>query len=442
MTADLRTIFALASGAGLSGVAVIRISGPGACGALELLTGRECSPPRRAARRKFVGQSGDVLDDGLVIWFPGPQSFTGEDVAELHIHGGVATVDAVLDALAAMEGLRLAEPGEFTRRAFDNGKLDLTGVEALSDLISAETDAQRRQALRQLDGAFGARCDDWRNRLIEVLARLEAWIDFPEEDLPETLFSETKHQIQDVSRETLQYLDDQRVGERIREGLKIAILGPPNAGKSSLLNLLAGREAAIVSDQAGTTRDIIEVRCGIAGVPVTFSDSAGLRQTSDAIEEEGVRRAEALAASADFCLLLEAPDCPPVDRAGILSASRKSEEEFLFIRNKSDINERETGSGIRVSLRTGDYVEEFLAVLEKRVEGLLPQTGSAPLTRRRHREALEDCAAALGRAAEGSEIELIAEDVRQAARSLGRITGRVDVEDVLDRLFGEFCIGK
>ncbi|MEK9684522.1 MAG: tRNA uridine-5-carboxymethylaminomethyl(34) synthesis GTPase MnmE [Rhodospirillaceae bacterium] len=442
LTRGSRTIFALGSGGGISGIAVIRISGPESRSVLSSFVGGREPLPRLASRRKLRKPNGEVLDDGLVIWFPGPASFTGEDLVEFHVHGGLATINAILDALGAMDGLFLAEPGEFTRRAFENGKLDLTGVEALSDLIAAETDAQRRQALRQLDGVFGQKCDEWREKLISTLAYLEAWIDFPDEDLPDTLFEETKHNILELKDSITQYIDDNRIGERIRNGVSVAILGPPNSGKSSFLNFLAGREAAIVSSLAGTTRDIIEVRSEIGGLAVTFSDSAGLRDAQDEIEAEGVRRAKSLAATADFCIFLEAPDTGKIDTMATLLEAGKTVQEALFIRNKADLDQAKNVSGLSMSLKTGENCEIILGELEKRFTEKFPVSASAPVTRRRHREALENCVHHLVQAGVGFEIELIAEDIRCAVRALGRITGRVDVEDILDRLFREFCIGK
>ena len=438
----LDTIFALSSGAGVSGVAIIRLSGELAFEAVADLTRSSLPPPRLALVRKIFEKSGEILDEGLVIRFPSPASFTGEDVVELHVHGGIATVDAILKSLAAFDGLRLAEPGEFTRRAFENGKLDLTSVEALSDLIAAETEAQRLQALRQLSGTFGKKCDFWRGELIGVLAHLEAWIDFPEEDLPEHLIKETKHNILYFKNIISQYIEDNKVGERIRSGFSLAIIGPPNAGKSSLLNFFAGRDAAIVSKQAGTTRDVIEVRCAIGGLPVTFSDTAGLRQSTDQIEEEGVKRALSVSADADLQILVRAPDCPELEDPGFIAVAGDGRPPCIEVWNKSDLGASPVSGTLSISLKTGKNCDQLVKKIETQLQGMLPREGSAPLTRRRHREALESCLMHLDRAAEGSEIELIAEDIRLSTRAMGKITGHVDVEDILDRLFNEFCIGK
>src|SRR5690606_16468341 len=298
------TIFALASAAGRAGVAVVRLSGSTASRALETLSSQPLPSPRRASLRRLHDSAGERLDDALVLWFPAPHSYTGEDVVELHLHGGRAVVRDVLEALAAVPGLRPAEPGEFTRRAFDNGKLDLAEVEGLADLIDAETAGQRRQALRQLDGGLSALGEGWRARLVRILAQLEADIDFPDEDLPERVAAAVAPGIEELANEMRRHLDDGRRGEILREGFHIAIIGPPNAGKSSLLNWLAQRDAAIVSDTAGTTRDVVEVRLDLGGWPVIVADTAGLRETAETVEREGIRRARARAEAADLVIAL------------------------------------------------------------------------------------------------------------------------------------------
>jgi len=438
----VETIYALASGAGVSGVAVIRVSGCKSYEILSRLTGQTKHKPRYAARSIFYNSEGDKIDDGLSIWFPSPASFTGEDVFELHIHGGVACIAAIMDRLSKFDGIRLANPGEFTRRAFDNGKLDLTEVEALSDLISSETELQRKQAMRQLQGSFGSVCEELREEVLRILARIEAWIDFPDEELPPNLFLETKKNIQRFDKKVAKFLKHNNSGERVREGLTVSILGAPNVGKSTLLNTLAGRQAAIVSEKAGTTRDIIEVRCNIGGVPVTFADSAGLRETSDEIEEEGVVRALALSERSDLCIFLQSPDCRQVNFRKIISGSGKPREKFLLIQNKIDIEQNQENVDVAISLKTEENLDFLFKTLQSWVTKFIPDTASVVLTRKRHREALEQCSAALKRAASASAIELIAEDLRRSAHSIGRITGRFDVEDILDRIFDEFCIGK
>lgn len=445
------TIFAPATAAGRAGVAVVRISGPQAGAALERLTGKPLPPPRRATRARLrAPRDGQVLDDGLVLWFPGPASFTGEDVAELQVHGGRAVLTAILEALGSLPGLRLAEPGEFTRRAFDHGKLDLTAAEGLADLVDAETEAQRRQALRQLEGALAALYEGWREGLLRVLAHAEAEIDFPDEGLPEGLAAAIGPEIQALAGEIDRHLDDARRGERLRDGFAIAILGPPNAGKSSLLNWLAGRDAAIVAATAGTTRDVIEVRLDLAGFPVLVADTAGLRdlaapEGADAVEQEGIRRALARAEAADLKLVvLDATAGPEVapEIAALIDA------EAVVVVNKTDLAPAPAGLAIGgthpypISVRAGTGLDPLLAELGKRVAAGLDPGAAPALTRARHRAALQECRESLDRALAAGLPELAAEDLRLAARALGRITGRVGVEEILDRLFAEFCIGK
>jgi tRNA modification GTPase len=435
------TIFALATAPGRAGIAVLRLSGPAAVEAAEALTGSAPDRPREAIRCRMVDpESGEALDDGLLLWFPAPRSFTGEDVVELHIHGGRATVEAVAGALAARPGLRPADPGEFSRRAFLAGKLDLTAVEAIADLVDAETDAQRRQALRQLDGGLVARLDGWRTDLIGLMAHLEADIDFPDEDLPDGVSDAARGRLAALEAEMRVFLDDARRGERLRSGFRIALLGAPNAGKSSLLNAIAARDAAIVSETAGTTRDVIEVHLDLGGWPVTLADTAGLRETGDEIEREGVRRALDRAADADLRLAVFAAD-RPTDTASLDQVARGA----LAVVNKIDLaaapDEIGGATPIAVSARTGAGMADLLRRIQDAAAEALDGT-DAPLTRTRHRSALLECADALARARGVSEPELAAEDVRLAARALGRITGRMDVEDLLDVIFRDFCIGK
>ncbi len=435
------TIFALATPPGKGGVAVLRLSGDRAGDALQALSGTALPAPRRASLRTLNDPaSGEVIDRALALWFPAPASFTGEDVVELHVHGGRAVSAALAEALSRLPGLRPAEPGEFSRRAFENGKLDLTEAEAIADLVAAETAAQRRQALRQLDGALGALYEDWRGRLLRALAHLEADIDFPDEDLPQDTAQAVRPALAALAGEIAAHLDDAGRGERLREGAQIAIVGPPNAGKSSLLNLLAKRDVAIVSAQAGTTRDVIEVHLDLGGWPVTLADTAGMRETGDEIEREGVRRAEQRARGADLRLVVldaAAGETPAMLQALIAPGD-------IVVLNKIDLAPQTVRPDgvLAISVRTGAGIEALLARLQQRVAALL-DGGGVPLTRQRHRLALEECLAALRRAQDGQELpELAAEDVRLAARALGRITGRVDVEDMLDIVFREFCIGK
>lgn len=444
------TIFALASGAGRAGIAVFRISGTHAGAAFMAITAAALPAPRHAVRIR-VRRSGceEIIDDGIGLWFKAPQSFTGEDVAELHLHGGTAVIAAVTDALAAIDGLRLAEPGEFSRRAFENGKFDLTQAEGLADLVNAETESQRRQARRQFDGALTAIFEDWRARLVGALAGAEAAIDFVEEDVPADVMATTKPKILGLLNEITQYLDDNRRGERLREGLYIAIIGAPNVGKSSLLNVLARREAAIVSEIAGTTRDVIEVHLDLGGVPVIVADTAGLGTAAGVIESEGIRRARARAADADLKLaLFDARTWPRMDDP----TRSLVDADTIIVLNKADLADPGHGSKHQlrcdgrpvevVSVLRGDGMAALLRRLGTEVQGLLEIAGPPALTRARHRAALEQCVAALTRCQAADALELVAEDLRLAARALGRITGRVDVEDVLDVIFKEFCIGK
>jgi tRNA modification GTPase len=451
------TIFALSSGRPPAAIAVVRVSGPQARAALEKLAGRVPEPRRAALVRLREPGSGEAIDEALALWFPAPQSETGEDVAELQVHGGHAVVAGVLDALAKIDGCRLAEPGEFTRRAFENGRLDLTAVEGLGDLIAAETTAQRRQAFRQLKGLIGDRAEAWRRRLIEALALVEAGIDFSDEaDVPEDLIRPAVHAARQLRDEIAAVLADGRRGERLREGLVVAIAGPPNAGKSTLFNRLARREAAIVSPYAGTTRDIIEVHLDLDGYPVTLLDTAGIRASAEPVEQEGIRRARARAAAADLVLwvidgsageeardgaetTLEADIVWLIKNKGDLAPSRRASDsveprnEYKFICSLSALN----GDGTEALIaRLGEYAKEYFAGVD-----------SGIVTRARHRQLLGQTVAALdGALAESAKSshheELIAEELRAAATSLGRLTGRVDVEDILDVIFRDFCIGK
>lgn len=437
------TIFALSSGRPPAGLAVVRISGPQAQIAGIRLAGR-LPEPRRATLAVLRDAEGAPLDRALVLFFPGPASATGEDLVEFHLHGGRAVVAAVLAALAAVPDLRLAEPGEFSRRAHANGKMDLTEVEGLADLIAAETEAQRKQAFGLASGALSRRVEGWRARLVRALMLVEAGVDFSDEgDVPDSLLAPARAEARHLADELAQAIADARRGERVRDGLTVAIAGPPNAGKSTLLNRLAGREAAIVSAIPGTTRDLLEVHLDLGGQAVTLIDMAGLRETEDIIEAEGVRRARARAASADLVLWLSPDDSPPPPDL----------PEAVPVRTKSDLwgpgafsgEAGQSGDGearpLAISAATGAGVDVLVALLSRRAEAL---TGREPalVTRARQREALEGALAHLERAQANAADELLAEDLRLAARALDRVVGRVDVEDVLDALFRSFCIGK
>ena len=432
------TIFALTTGNARASLAVIRVSGPAAGSIVSTITGRALPPPRMAARRRF-GRDPEI-DDGLLLWFPGPASFTGEDVAEFHVHGGRAVWRALATAIAAA-GARPAEPGEFSRRAFDNGKLDLTQAEGIADLVAAETEAQRRQALRQLDGELGRLYEGWRTRLLGLMARVEAAIDFPDEDLPGGLLDGAVAEAGRMAAELREHLDDGGRGERLRDGLHVAILGAPNAGKSSLLNALVGRAAAIVHPVAGTTRDVVEAVIDLDGWPVVFSDTAGLRATIDPVEAEGVRRARDRADRADLRLAVVDLADPTSEQAVAGLVDRHT----IVVLNKCDRSDRAVDLGpvphLRISARSGAGLAELTAAICGRIAETFAGAALSP-TRTRHREAVAGCVAHLQLAQVATLPELAAEDLRMAARCLGRAVGRIDVEDVLDEVFRQFCIGK
>jgi tRNA modification GTPase len=437
------TIYALSSGRPPVAVAVIRVSGPRAGDALRVLAGKLPEPRQAAFARLRDPVSGGNIDDVLVLFFPAPRSETGEDVVELQVHGGRAVIAAVFDALSRIEGLRPAEPGEFTRRAFENGKLDLTGVEGLADLIFADTDAQRRQALRQLQGLLGRRAEDWRRRMIEAQALAEAGIDFSDEaDVASDVTQRALAAARSLAGEIEDALREAKRGERLREGIVVAIAGPPNAGKSTLLNRIARREAAIVSPYAGTTRDVIEVHLDLDGYPVTLLDTAGLRETDNPVEREGVARAKARAEAADLVLWVTDAGAPQSFADWIAGGA-----ERWSVRNKIDIGEGTEPSGAAwefcVSALTGAGVDVLLSALADFARERMGALEPALVTRERQRLLLEDAASALRRAeAEAEREDVFAEELRLAARALGRLTGRVDVEDILDVIFRDFCIGK
>ncbi len=435
---DASTIFALSSGVGRAGVAVIRVSGPAARQVIERM-----APPVPAARqvalRTLRRPTGEPIDRAVVFWFAGPASETGEDLAELQLHGGRAVVRATLDVLSEIDGCRLAEPGEFARRAFLNGKLDLAEVEGLADLIDAETEAQRRQALAQASGALSRLYEGWRARLIEIAGLTEAAIDFADEgDVGSNALAEARRRCGPLREEIAAHLNDGHRGEIVRKGFRVALVGPPNAGKSSLLNALARRDAAIVSEEAGTTRDVIEVRLDLEGLPVVVSDTAGLRDALGAIEREGVRRSLEAARAADLVLWLsETGDDPlPPDF---------SRETSFSVRTKIDLGaSRATDNALAISSKTGEGLDRLISTIAERARGSVGDFEQPALTHVRYRLALERAAAALADFLSGdpSASELRAEDIRSAIAALGRITGRVDVEDVLDQIFSRFCIGK
>lgn len=420
----------------------MRISGPAAQTVAKLLRPAQLPPPRQAQLRAVLAPDGRVIDRALLLFFPAPHSFTGEDVVELHVHGGRAIIQAVTTLLHDVCGFRLAEPGEFTRRGFEHGRFDLTGAEAINDLVNAETEAQRLQAFQQMEGSLTRLYDGWHTRLKQILAHLEAAIDFvDEEDVPATLLAAKRAEIAALAAAMTEHLNDKRRGELLREGIQIAILGAPNAGKSSLLNVLAERDVAIVSATAGTTRDIIEVRLDLGGYPVVVADTAGLRDSADMIEAEGVRRALSRAEQAAIKILLyDGTVWPRRD----LATQALEDENSLVVINKSDLMAQtiDNHQPVSISVKTGDGIPSLLAKLTAMVSARLADQGQPSLTRERHRFALQDCLALLQAAQQPKAPELCIEDLRLAMRALGRITGRVDVEDLLDVIFRDFCIGK
>jgi tRNA modification GTPase len=446
MSSDRDTIFALSSGRPPAAVAVVRISGPRAGVALETLIGRVPAARRASLARVRDPATGDLIDEGLALWFPGPNSETGEDIVELQVHGGRAVIAALLAALGRFGGLRHAEAGEFTRRAFENGRMDLTAVEGLADLVGAETEAQRRQALLQLKGLLGERAETWRQRLIEALALVEAGIDFSDEDdVPSDLTARALELIRPLADEIGKAMAGQ--GERLREGLRVAIAGPPNAGKSTLFNRLARREAAIVSPFPGTTRDVLEIHLDLGGYPVTVLDTAGIRDTTDPIEREGVRRAGEQAAGADLVLWVIEPTSEDVGEALVQAG-------WLVV-NKMDLADPaeririesrfKKSNGVHfISSATGMGVEQLVTSISGFAERFFTQE-AALVTRERQRAHLRETVLALQgarQAAQEGREEIMAEQLRLATRALGRLLGRVDVEDVLDVIFRDFCIGK
>jgi tRNA modification GTPase len=440
------TIFALSSGRPPNAISVVRVSGSYASAILASLAGK-IPLPRMAARVLIHDVNQQPIDDAVVLWFPGPKSATGEDVAEFHVHGGRAVLSALFAALSSFENMRAAEPGEFTRRAFENGKLDLTEAEGLDDLIHADTDRQRRQALRQLKGLLGDKARSWRAQIIEACALIEAGIDFSDEgDVPAELIAPALAKVKQLHSEIEEVLAAQGRSERLRDGLVVAIAGPPNVGKSTLMNQFARREVAIVSPHAGTTRDVIEVQLDLDGYPVTVIDTAGIRETEDTVEQEGVRRARARAAEADLVLWLVDDGSPEPAVEGVAPV--------WMVRNKIDLNAlsrhaagmgRTWGSAyFEISASRGDGLQKLMAAVVGHAENVFGSGEGGLISRERQRKLLRETVFSLHRSmtAAGRGDELIAEDLRAAAHSLGRLLGRVDVEDVLDKIFHDFCIGK
>jgi tRNA modification GTPase len=439
-----QTIFALSSGRPPNAISIVRVSG-GHAGAILSSLATRIPPPRRATRALIRDANQKPIDDAVVLWFPGPKSATGEDVAEFHVHGGRAVLAALFAALSSFENTRAADPGEFSRRAFENGKLDLTEAEGLDDLIHADTDRQRRQALRQLKGLLGDRARSWRAQIIEASALIEAGIDFSDEgDVPPELIAPALAKIKALHAEIAEVLATQGRSERLRDGMVVAIAGPPNVGKSTLMNQLARREVAIVSPHAGTTRDVIEVQLDLDGYPVTVIDTAGIRATEDPVEQEGVRRAQARAAEADLVLWLVEEESPDHAVEGAVPV--------WMVRNKIDLSAlkphvagmgRTCGSRyFEISASRGDGLQQLIVALVGHAENVFGSGEGGLINRERQRTLLRETAASLQCSMEGRGEELVAEDLRAAAHSLGRLLGRVDVEDILDKIFRDFCVGK
>ncbi len=433
----MKTIFGLSTAPGRSGVAVIRISGHKALEALAQLNGK-ISTPRKAELCKLA-HGGEAIDEAIVIYFKAPHSFTGEDVVELQTHGSRAVIKRILEILGNMPDLRLAEPGEFSRRAFENQRMDLLEAEGLADLIDAETTGQHKQAMRQMQGELGRIYEKWRGEIIESLALVEAYIDFPDEDLPPELVERIITKIGNLQSAIGNHLNDNRRGEKIREGIEIVILGAPNTGKSSLLNYLSQREAAIVSATAGTTRDIIELQMEIGGYPVILADTAGLRETGDEIESEGIRRALKRAENADIKILMF--EAGQVDK----TTEKMADKASIIVINKMDTvtprPSRDEGA-VEVSIKTGEGLDNLLNKLQNKITDKFGHGESPLITRARHREALQKALAALENFSLKKPVELAGEDLRYAATQIGRITGKIDVDDILDVIFSSFCIGK
>ena len=442
------TIYALASGSGISGVAVIRVSGDNVKRVIKLLTGKELPSPRVATLRKINNiNTSELIDEGIIIWFPGPESYTGEDMAEFHVHGGKAVILAIQNQISRIENCRLAEPGEFTKLAFQNGKINLLKAESIADLISAETEIQRLQAVKIMQGKSSDKFNELREKLIKILSYVEAKIDFPEEDLPEDKIKQIRNNSSKVLYEITKILNDQKVGEIVREGFKIAIVGPTNAGKSSLLNNLANREVAIVSEIAGTTRDVIETHLNIDGYPVVISDTAGIRESKDEIEKKGIKLSLKKAEKADLKLVVV--DARNIDLSGFLNDLLK--DNAILVVNKSDLLKEKLHSQITkfkhvlISLKKNSNIEKLISEIKNNLKDKFIFDEDILITRERHRQHLMQCSDHLKsflQKNDKKDFDKAAEDLRLATRHLGMIVGKVDVEEILGSIFNDFCIGK
>jgi tRNA modification GTPase len=442
------TIYALSSGPGVSGIAVIRISGPETSKAVELLTGKNVPKPRVATLRKInkIGTS-ELIDEGVILWFPGPESYTGEDMAEIQVHGSKAVIDALHKSISYIKNCRLAEPGEFTKLAFHNGKINLLKAESIADLISSETEIQRQQAIKIMNGKSSDQFNFLREKLLKNLSHVEAKIDFPDEDLPNDILVEIKKSSNDVLKNIEKILNDQKVGERIREGFKIAILGPTNAGKSSLLNHLSNRDVAIVSEVAGTTRDVIETHLNIDGYPVIVSDTAGIRESKNEIEKKGIKLSLNRAEEADLKLVVV--DAKNFDFTDVLKGLL--DQNAILVINKSDLLKGDIDSEIKnlnhvlISIKENLNIDELILKIKNNLKNKFITSDDILITRERHRQHLEQCLEHLKNFNKKNEVEdfdKAAEDLRLATRHLGMIVGKVDVEEILGSIFNDFCIGK
>ena len=442
------TIYALSSGPGISGIAVVRISGEDTKNVIKSLTGKELPVPRVATLRKINKiNTSELIDEGIILWFPGPESYTGEDMAEIQVHGSKAVVDALHSSLSDIENCRLAEPGEFTKLAFQNGKINLLKAESIADLISSETEIQRQQAIKIMNGKSSDQFNFLREKLLKILSHVEAKIDFPEEDLPNNILDEIKNNSDEVINKIKKILNDQKVGERIREGFKIAILGPTNAGKSSLMNHLSNRDVAIVSEIAGTTRDVIETHLNIDGYPVLISDTAGIRDSKDEIEKKGIKLSLNRAEEADLKLVMV--DAKSPDFTDVLKDLLH--ENAILVVNKSDLLEKDIDPEIKktnhvlISIKKNKNIEELILKIKNNLKNKFLKSDDILITRERHRQHLQQCLDHLNNFNQKKEIEdfdKAAEDLRLATRHLGMIVGKVDVEEILGSIFNDFCIGK
>ena len=442
------TIYALSSGPGLSGVAVIRVSGPETKKVLKNITFLPLPEPKFASLRKFKDpETKDLIDEGILLWFPGPHSYTGEDMAELHVHGSKAVIDAIHKSISKIDGCRLADPGEFTKIAFQNGKINLLKAESIADLIASETEIQRQQALKIMFGKSSDKFNSLRDRLLKILSKVEAKIDFPEDDLPGDVLNNIHSETKFIREEIEKILNDQKVGEIIREGFKIAIVGPTNVGKSSLLNYLSRREVAIVSEIAGTTRDVIEVHLNLDGYPIVLSDTAGIRESEDEIEKKGIKLALNRAENADLSIILIEPKT--VDFTHFLSdiLSKKA----ILVINKMDLGfdqiakELKKYNPICISIKEEKNLDQLVNDIKKKLKNKFNLSGDIFITRERHRVELENCVEHLISFENKNSVEdfdKAAEDLRLATRHLGTIVGKVDVEEILGSIFNDFCIGK